>query len=65
MHSHSVETAIEAANVALTGRRNRAVSGFASIELREGPGEPRRWEVVVGMVVAVAALAGVLGAWLY
>ena len=66
MHSQSVETAIEAANVALTGRRNRAVSGFASIELREGqPGEPRRWEVLVGLVVAVAALAGVLGAWLY
>jgi hypothetical protein len=65
MHSHSVETAIEAANVALTGRKSRAVSGFASIELREGPGEPRRWEVVVGLVVAVAALAGVLVAWLY
>lgn len=65
MHSHSVETALEAANVALTGQRSRAVSGFASIELREEPGEPRRWEVIVGLVVAVSALAGVLAAWLY
>jgi hypothetical protein len=65
MHSHSVQTALDSANVALTGSRSRAVSGFASIELREGPGEPQRWEVVVALVVAIAALAGVMAAWLY
>lgn len=65
MHSHSVETALEAANVALTGKRSKAVSGFASIELREEPSEHARWEIVVGLVVALAAVAGVLAAWLY
>jgi len=65
MDRASSETALQAANVALTGKRSRAVSGFASIELRDGSDEAARWEMLAGFVVAMAAVVAVVVAWLY
>jgi hypothetical protein len=66
MDRPEIETALQAANVALTGRRTRAVSGFASIELRGEASQARsRWDVLVGVVVGLAAFVAVFIAWLY
>jgi hypothetical protein len=65
MDRPSVETAIDAANVALTGRRSTTVTGFASIALKDGVSESGRWEILVGAIVGVSAFVAVVVAWLY
>ena len=59
------DTALQAANVALTGRGRRTASSFASVELREQDPKVGRWEVFVGIGVAVVTVVVVLVAWLY
>jgi hypothetical protein len=65
MDRQEVETALEAANVALAGRRNREASSFASIELRDADPIPAQWEFIATGVVGILAVIAVLVAWLY
>lgn len=65
MDRQEVETALEAANVALSGRKRREASGFASVELRETDPKTGKWELVVTAVVAIVTVLLVLVAWLY
>lgn len=65
MDRPEVETALMAANVALSGRRRREASSFASIELRTEQPSNDRWEIVVGAVVGCVAVALVVAAWVY
>jgi hypothetical protein len=65
MERQHLETAIQAANVALTGRRRREVSGFASIELKAVDPKVGRWEIVTATAVAALTVLGVVAAWLY
>ena len=65
MDRQEVETALQAANVALAGRRQRQASSFASIELRETDPTPAKWEVIATGVVGLVAIVAVLVAWLY
>ncbi len=65
MERQDVETALEAANVALAWRRQRQASSFASIELRDTDPTPAQWEVIATGVVGLIAIVGVLVAWLY
>ncbi len=65
MDRQEVETALEAANVALVGQRRREAKSFASIELREADPTPARWEIIVTALVGLLALVGVLVVWLY
>ena len=58
-------TALEAANRAMSGRRTREATRFASIELREVDPRAEVWEFAAGVCVATAALLFVIGAWLY
>lgn len=58
-------TAIQAANVALTGQRRREASSFASIELRDEDPKSNQWELIAALVVGFAAFVGVLVAWTY
>jgi hypothetical protein len=65
MERQQIETAIQAANVALTGQRRREASSFASIELRTEDPKNERWELIVSAVVGFLAVAIVVTAWLY
>ena len=58
-------TALQAANVALTGMRRRQASSFASIELRAEDPKTSRWELIAALVVGFAAFVAVLVAWSY
>lgn len=70
MEVEQVDHALEAANVALSGRRlERAASRFASIQLR-GLNDPPRfdrhyhaWECAAIVSVGVAAVLFVVGLW--
>jgi len=64
MDRQQVDTALAAANVALSGRRREA-SSFAAIELREVDPKAGRWEVAVAAAVGFTAFAGVILAWFY
>lgn len=70
METESIDPALQAANLALSGRRmERAASRFASIQLRglDGPAPSDRrhvmWEVAAVGSIAAAALLIVLGVW--
>ncbi|HEX7668539.1 MAG TPA: hypothetical protein VF395_03100 [Polyangiaceae bacterium] len=65
MEREAHATALQAANVALTGRRRREASSFASIELRAEDPKTSQWELIAALVVGFAALVGVLVAWTY
>jgi hypothetical protein len=58
------DPALRAANIALSGRRKRETSRFASIELRFTDQEAGAWEFAAMASVATAALLVVLGLWL-
>jgi hypothetical protein len=58
-------TALLAANVALTGRRRREASSFASIELRGEAPKTSQWELMAAFVVGFAAFVAVIVAWTY
>ena len=69
MQWDSFDPALEAANVALTGRRvEHTTSRLASVQLRhlETPNDDRlhvAWEAGAMLAVGLAALAAVLGVW--
>lgn len=72
MDSPTVDPALQAANLALHGRRPlRTASRFASIQLRDMESSVRRerrnlaWEMAALLAVGLAALLGVAGLWLY
>jgi hypothetical protein len=61
--SQLLDPALRAANVALTGRRRREATRFASIELRFADPQTGPWEVAAMASVALAAMLIVLGFW--
>lgn len=65
MEEQSLDTALRAANQALSGRRHREASRFASIELRFSDPRTGPWELAAMTSIAVASLLVVLGIWLY
>jgi len=65
MDRQEVETALQAANIALAGQRKREATSFASIELRDADPAPAEWEVIVTGLVGAFAIIAVLVAWLY
>ena len=65
MDRQEADTAIQAANVALSGRRQRQASSCASVELRDADPKRGRWEIVVTAGVGLVTVAAVLVAWLY
>jgi hypothetical protein len=65
MERQQIETAIQAANVALTGRRRREASGFASIELKAIDPKVGRWELIAAATVGLVTVTGIVVAWLY
>jgi hypothetical protein len=62
-----IDTALQAANVALTGRRRQQTSSIASIELRddEPKKQPPHWELMATVFVGAAAFVAVIVAWIY
>ena len=58
-----LDPALRAANLALSGRRHREASRFASIELRFTDPRTGPWEVAALVSVAVASFLLVLGVW--
>lgn len=65
MDRQPLESALQSANIALTGKRNRETSRFASIELRTVDARTGAWEVAAATCVAFATLIFVLGMWFY
>jgi hypothetical protein len=68
MERPQIDTALQAANVALTGRRRQQTSSIASIELRdEAPKkkQPPHWELMATVFVGAAAFVAVIVAWIY
>jgi hypothetical protein len=59
-----VDSALRAANVALTGQQRREASRFASIELRFTDPRTGPWELAAMATVAFASLLIVVGVWL-
>src|SRR5690606_9228604 len=57
------DPAIRAANHALSGRRQRQASRFASIELRFTDPRTGPWEVAAMFTVPVASLLLAIGGW--
>jgi hypothetical protein len=60
-----LDSALRAANLALSGRRHREASRFASIELRFVDPRSGPWEMAALMSVAVAAVLIVVGFWFW
>ncbi len=58
-----MDSALRAANLALSGQRHREASRFASIELRFSDPRTGPWEMAAMASVAVACLVLVLGVW--
>ncbi len=64
MEEHQpMDSALRAANLALSGQRHREASRFASIELRFSDPRTGPWEMAAMASVAVASLVIVLGVW--
>lgn len=63
MSDEQLDTALRAANVALTGRQRREASRFASIELRFEDPRTGPWEIAAMTSVALASVLIVLGVW--
>ncbi len=57
------DPALRAANLALSGRRRREASRFASIELRFTDPRTGPWEIAAIGSVALASVLIVLGVW--
>jgi hypothetical protein len=60
-----LDTALRAANLALSGRRHREASRFASIELRFVDPRSGPWEMAAILSVGVAAVLIVIGLWFW
>jgi hypothetical protein len=74
MQLEPFDPALQAANLALLGRRfDRSSGRLASVQLRSLDHDPRQsatrerkhlaWEAVATLIVGVAALLGVVGLW--
>lgn len=59
------DTALRAANLALSGRQRREASRFASIELRFADRRTGPWEMAAMASVAFASLLIVVGLWFW
>ena len=59
------ETALRAANLALSGRRRGEVNRFASVELRLDDPHRGAWEIAALAAVAMASALTVLGLWFW
>jgi hypothetical protein len=57
------QTALQAANQALTGRSVKAQSRLASTELRDVDAKTGAWEMAAMASVALATFLVVLGVW--
>ena len=57
------DSALRAANLALSGRQRREASRFASIELRFTDPRTGPWEMAAMMSIAVASMLVVIGLW--
>jgi hypothetical protein len=64
MTDEHLDPALRAANLALSGRRQREASRFASIELRFPDARTGPWEAAAITSVATAAALMVVGLWL-
>jgi hypothetical protein len=60
-----LDSALRAANLALSGRRHREASRFASIELRFVDPRSGPWEMAAMLSVAMAAVLAVIGLWFW
>ncbi len=58
-----VDSALRAANQALTGRQRREASRFASIELRITDPRTGPWEMAAMASIAFASMLVVIGLW--
>lgn len=58
------DSALRAANLALSGRQRREASRFASIELRFTDPRTGPWEIAAMASVAFASMLVVIGLWL-
>jgi hypothetical protein len=59
-----VDSALRAANIALSGRQRREASRFASIELRFTDSRTGPWELAAVASVAFASFLVVIGVWM-
>lgn len=59
----TLDPALKAANVALSGRKTQEARRFASIELRFADPSSGAWEAAAVAVVVVASVLFVLGVW--
>jgi hypothetical protein len=57
------DSALKAANIALSGSKRREDSRFASIELRFSDRRAGAWEIAAASSVALAAVVLIAGAW--
>ena len=60
-----LDTALRAANLALSGRRHYEANRFASVELRLTDLRVGRWEIAAMTAVAVASALAVVGVWFW
>jgi hypothetical protein len=63
MDHQPLHDALEAANLALSGRNRSAAGRFASIELRSIDARTGAWDIAAVASVALATLLLVLGVW--
>lgn len=61
----TVDPALRAANLALSGRKHREVNRLASIELRSIDAQNGPWEIAAMLSVAAFALLFVVGVWFW
>lgn len=61
----SLDPALRAANLALSGRKHREVNRLASIELRSVDAQSGPWEAAAMMSVGLFALLLVCAAWFW
>jgi hypothetical protein len=63
MDQHPLHEALDAANLALSGRNHRVSGRFASIELRSVDARTGAWDLAAIASVALATVLLVLGVW--
>jgi len=61
----TLDPALRAANLALSGRKHREVSRLASIELRFVDAQSGPWEAAAMISVGLLATLGVVAAWFW
>jgi hypothetical protein len=61
----SLDPALRAANLALSGRKHREVNRIASIELRSVDAQNGPWEAAAMLSVGLLALLVVCAAWFW